>query len=89
MHMPSSVLYCTFLLVVFVSLHHLSLAREVRGQRLPRPENASLSKKKHRLYHCPEWYEVRREVPEAFRAKGENFKERVEVAKGYGHAQSQ
>ena len=22
---------------------------------------------KHRLYHCPEWYKVRRENPEAFR----------------------
>ena len=22
---------------------------------------------KQRLYHCPEWYEVRREIPEAFR----------------------
>ena len=22
---------------------------------------------KHRLYRCPEWYEVRREIPEAFR----------------------
>ena len=22
---------------------------------------------KHRLHHCPEWYEVRREIPEAFR----------------------
>ena len=22
---------------------------------------------KHRLYHCPEWYEVRLEIPEAFR----------------------
>ena len=22
---------------------------------------------KHRLYPCPEWYEVRREIPEAFR----------------------
>ena len=22
---------------------------------------------KHRLYHCPEWYEVRREIPEVFR----------------------
>ena len=21
----------------------------------------------HRLYHCPEWYEVRREIPEVFR----------------------
>ena len=23
---------------------------------------------KYRLYHCPEWYEVRREIPEAFRS---------------------
>ena len=22
---------------------------------------------KHMLYHCPEWYEVRREIQEAFR----------------------
>ena len=22
---------------------------------------------KHRPYHCPEWYEVRREIPEVFR----------------------
>ena len=22
---------------------------------------------KHRLYHCPEWNEIRREIPEAFR----------------------
>ena len=22
---------------------------------------------KHKLYHCPEWYEVRREIPEVFR----------------------
>ena len=22
---------------------------------------------KHRLYHCPEWREIRREIPEAFR----------------------
>ena len=22
---------------------------------------------KHRLYHCPDWYEVRREIPEAFK----------------------
>ena len=21
---------------------------------------------KHRLYHCPEWYEVRREIPQVF-----------------------
>ena len=24
-------------------------------------------REKHRLYHCPEWHEVRREIPEAFR----------------------
>ena len=24
-------------------------------------------REKHRLYHCPEWYEVRREIPEVFR----------------------
>ena len=23
--------------------------------------------RKRRLHHCPEWYEVRREIPEAFR----------------------
>ena len=22
---------------------------------------------KHRLYHCPEWYEIRKEIPEVFR----------------------
>ena len=22
---------------------------------------------KHRLYHCPEWHEIRRDIPEAFR----------------------
>ena len=40
---------------------------------------------KEKLYHCPEWYEVRREIPEAFQKVGtkcENLKERVEVAKG-------
>ena len=25
------------------------------------------STEKHRLYHCPEWHEIRREIPEAFR----------------------
>ena len=39
---------------------------------------------KHRLYHCPEWHAVRRDIPEVFRKweqKGENVKERMEVAK--------
>ena len=38
----------------------------------------------HRLHHCPEWYEVRRVIPEFLRKweqKSENIKERVEVAK--------
>ena len=38
-----------------------------------------------RLYHCPEWYEVRREIPRGLQkvgAKGKNLKE-VEVAKKY------
>ena len=41
---------------------------------------------KHRLHHCPEWYEVRREIPEAFkkvRAKSESLKKGVEVVKRY------
>ena len=25
------------------------------------------SKERHRLHHCPEWYKVRREIPQAFR----------------------
>ena len=25
------------------------------------------STEEHRMYHCPEWCEVRREIPEAFR----------------------
>ena len=29
---------------------------------------------KHRLYHCPEWYEVRREIPEALRKWEEKAK---------------
>ena len=47
---------------------------------------------KHRLYHCPEWYEVRREIPEAFRKweqKAKDLKERVKVAKRYCRAPSQ
>ena len=33
---------------------------------------------KRRLHHCSEWYEIRREIPEAFRKweqKAQNFKE--------------
>ena len=26
---------------------------------------------KHRLYHCPEWYEVSQEIPQAFRKWGQ------------------
>ena len=46
---------------------------------------------KHRLHHCPEWHEVRREIPEASRkweAKSENINGGVEVAKRYCHASS-
>ena len=35
------------------------------------------STEKHRLYHCPEWHVVRREIPEVFQkmvTKGDNFK---------------
>ena len=42
--------------------------------------------------HCPEWYEARREISEAFRkvgARSENLKEEVEVAKRYCCASSQ
>ena len=41
----------------------------------------------HRLYHCPEWHAVRRHMSEVFRklgAKGENVKERMEMAKRKG-----
>ena len=41
---------------------------------------------KHRLYHCPERYEVRQEIPEVFRkvgAKSKNLKEGVGVARRY------
>ena len=47
---------------------------------------------KHRLYHCPEWYDVRREIPEAFTkagAKRENVEAGVEMAKVYCIAPSQ
>ena len=39
---------------------------------------------KHRLHHCPEWYEIKK-----VGAKGENVEERVEVAKRYRRAPSQ
>ena len=45
--------------------------------------------KMHRLYHCPAWHEIRREIPEAFRKcekKEQNFKERMEVTKRYRRA---
>ena len=41
---------------------------------------------KHRLYRFPEWYEVRREIPEVFMKlvqKSKNLKEGVKVAKRY------
>ena len=46
---------------------------------------------KHRLYHCSEWHEVRREIPEAFRkwSKKRKLQERVEMAKRYRRAPSQ
>ena len=47
---------------------------------------------KHRLNHCPEWYEVTREIPEAFRKseqKSESFKKGVEVAKRCDNASTQ
>ena len=47
---------------------------------------------KHRLYHCSELHEIRREIPESFQkvgAKSENLKERVEVAKRHCYAPPQ
>ena len=47
---------------------------------------------KHRLCHCLEWPEIRREIAEAFKkcaAKGEKVEERMEVAKRYRRAPSQ
>ena len=39
---------------------------------------------RHRLYHCPEWNDIRRDIPQGFQevgAKGENVKDRMEMAK--------
>ena len=36
----------------------------------------------HRLYHCPEWHEVRREVPEAFRKLEQKARTSEEERKG-------
>ena len=50
------------------------------------------AQKKHRLYHCPKWYEVRRGIPEAFRKweqKSEDFKDGVVMTKRYCFASSQ
>ena len=44
---------------------------------------------KHRLYHCPEWHAVRRDIPEGFRKweqKAKNVEERMEMAKKYSRA---
>ena len=46
---------------------------------------------KHRLYHCPEWYEGRRVIPETFRKleqKAGTSKKGVEAAKRYCFASS-
>ena len=32
-----------------------------------KPARKRKETEKHRLYHCPEWYEVRQEIPEVFR----------------------
>ena len=42
----------------------------------------------HRVYHCPEWHEIRREIQEAFKKweqKGGNVEERVEAEGFKGH----
>ena len=46
---------------------------------------------KHRLYRCPEWHAVRRDilVHQEVGAKGENVKERMEMAKRKSRASSQ
>ena len=47
---------------------------------------------KHRLYHCPEWYEGQTGDSRGIQkvgAKSENLKKGVEVAKRYCHASSQ
>ena len=45
---------------------------------------------KHRLYHCPGWYEVRREI-QAFisESKKRKLRKGLEVAKKYFYASSQ
>ena len=50
------------------------------------------AQKSTRMYHCPEWYEVRRGIPETFRKweqNSENLKGGVEVVKRYCYASSQ
>ena len=47
---------------------------------------------KHKLYHCPEWHEIRREISGGLQkvgAKSEKFEERTDVAKRYRRASSQ
>ena len=39
---------------------------------------------KHWLYHCPEWYEVRREIPEAFRKWEQKAKHQRRSGSGKG-----
>ena len=45
------------------SLFHIGWSDESECQACHKEEGTE----KHRFYHCPEWYEVRREIPEAFR----------------------
>ena len=78
------------------SQEHRNVARKLLQQRLYDIGLSDGSKcqachkekgtEKHKLYHCPEWYEIRKEIPDVFRklgAKSQNFKERMEVAKRY------
>ena len=47
---------------------------------------------KHRLYHCPDWYEARRETPGATQKAGtkcENFKGRAEMTERHRDAPTQ
>ena len=47
---------------------------------------------KPRLHHCPEWHEIRRGIPDAFRTweqKAITSKGGVEVAKRYCNASTQ
>ena len=36
--------------------------------------NGRKAQKRHWLYHCPEWHEVRREIPEAFKKLEQNVR---------------